>query len=147
LYHDNHLYAVDWTSASLAKKEIALKMATRLLDERINWIGVKTTKAQSLRWGRMGVVDRDGYSVSSDVIPKDIMNATAEFARNLLSGDLTVDADGKGLNSMAVGSISLDFDKADTKDVLPSSVQEMLSGWGNIDARSEEFTTVKLARA
>jgi hypothetical protein len=144
-YHATHLYSTDWTSATTANKEIALKMATRILDEKVDWTGTKGTSAQALAWGRVGVTD-DGYSVSSTIVPQPIKNATAEFARNLISNDLTGDAQGKGLTSLEVGSIKLNFDKTDTAGVLTSIVQEMLRGWGNIHARAK-FGTVSVVRS
>lgn len=143
-YHDNHLYATDWTGATTANQEKALKMATRILDEKIDWSGSKSTSSQALAWGRTGVED-DGYSVSSSIIPNPIKNATSEFARHLLGSDLTGDAQGKGLDSLAVGSITLSFDKTDTAGVIPSIVQEMLRGWGTIHARAK-FGTATVVR-
>jgi hypothetical protein len=144
-YHATHLYASTWTSAVDADKEKALKMATRILDEKIDWSGSRATSTQSLAWGRIGVLD-DGQTVDSTVHPQAIKNATAEFARHLIAGDSTGNADGKGLTSLGVGSIALAFDKSDIPDVLPSIVQEMLRGWGVIHTRSS-FGIVNLVRA
>jgi len=144
-YHDNHLYASTWTSASTANKEKALKMATRILDEKIDWVGTKATEQQALGWGRYDVTD-EGYTVSSTIIPQPIKNATAEFARHLIGSDLTGNADGKGLSSLVVGSVSLTFDKNDTAGVMPDIVQEMLRGWGEIHARAK-FGTVAVVRS
>jgi hypothetical protein len=144
-YHATHLYATDWTSATEANKEIALKMATRILDEKTDWSGSRATSTQALAWGRTNVTD-DGQAVSSTIVPQPIKNATAEFARNLISNDLTGDAQGKGLTSLEVGSIKLNFDKTDTAGVLPSIVQEMLRGWGTIHARAK-FGTVAVVRS
>jgi hypothetical protein len=144
-YHETHLYASTWTSAVDADKEKALKMATRILDEKIDWSGSRATSTQSLAWGRTGVTD-DGQTVESTVHPQAIKNATAEFARHLLAGDLTGDAQGKGLTSLEVGDISLTFDKNDTAGVIPSIVQEMLRGWGSIHARAK-FGTVAVVRS
>ncbi len=144
-YHAIHLYATTWTTASTANKEIALKMSTRILDEKVDWSGARATSTQSLAWGRTGVTD-DGQTVSSTEHPQAVKNATAEFARHLLGADLTLNSDSKGISSMGVGSISLTFDKNDTSAVLPDIVQEMLRGWGDINARSK-FGTVKVVRA
>jgi|SaaInlStandDraft_4_1057021.scaffolds.fasta_scaffold05118_1 hypothetical protein len=143
-YHATHLYATTWTASTEANKEIALKMATRILDEKIEWVGAKTSSTQALAWGRTGVTD-DGFTVSSTIVPQPVKNATAEFARHLLAGDLTGDAQGKGLTSLEVGDISLTFDKNDTAGVMPSIVQEMLRGWGSIHARAK-FGTVSVVR-
>jgi hypothetical protein len=136
-YHADHLYAADWTGATTSNKEKALKMSTRILDERVDWIGVKNTNSQALRFPRAGATDPDGYAVETTEIPTALINATAEFARHLIGSDLTLNADGKGVGSVTVGSINVDFDKSDTADVLPSIVKEMLRGWGEIHTRSK----------
>jgi hypothetical protein len=120
-----------------SNKEKALKMSTRILDERVDWIGVKNTDSQALRFPRAGATDPDGYAVETTEIPIALINATAEFARHLIGSDLTLNADGKGVGSVTVGSINVDFDKSDTADVLPSIVKEMLRGWGQIHTRSK----------
>ena len=144
-YHENHLYATDWSSANTGNKEKALKMATRILDEKVAWSGSRATSTQALGWGRANVT-YDGISVASNVIPTQIGNATAEFARHLLGSDLTVNADGKGLGSLSVGTITLAFDKTDTAGVMPDIVQEMLRGWGTIHARAK-FGSVAVVRS
>jgi len=144
-YHATHLYSTDWSGATEANKEIALKMATRILDEKVDWSGSRATSTQLLGWGRINVTD-DGQTVESTVIPQAIKNATSEFAKSLLASDTTGDAQGKGLTSLTVGSIELTFDKTDTSGVLPSIVQEMLRGWGTIHARAK-FGTVALVRS
>ncbi len=144
-YHATHLYSSTWTAATEPNKEIALKMATRILDEKVDWSGSRATSTQALAWGRTGVTD-DGQTVVSTIVPQAIKNATAEFAKTLLAGDTTGDAQGKGLESLEVGSIKLNFDKTDTAGVLPSIVQEMLRGWGTIHARAK-FGTVAVVRS
>jgi hypothetical protein len=144
-YFSNHLYSSTWDAGSTANKEKALKMATRILDEKCAWSGTRATSTQALGWGRTDVY-YDGISVSSTTIPVQIANATAEFAGHLLAKDLTVNAEGKGLSSIKVGDIELDFDKSDTAGVMPDIVQEMLRGWGIIYARAK-FGSVAVVRS
>lgn len=143
-YNAATLYSTDWSGATTGDKEIALQMATRILDEKIDWVGLKNTDAQALAWGRSGVTD-DGYSVEVDIVPNPVKNATAEFAKHLLASNSTGNADGKGLSSLTVGSVALVFDKTDTPGVIPSIVQEMLRGWGDIHVRSK-FGTATVVR-
>lgn len=130
-YFSTHLYASDWDNATVESKEKALVMSTRILDEKIDWIGSKNTKEQALAWGRSGVMD-DGYDVDATIVPQPVKNATAEFAKNLIADNSTENADGKGLEKLKVDTVELTFDKSDTADVLPDIVKEMLRGWGNI---------------
>ena len=143
-YFSNNLYATTWDAASTADKEKALKMATRILDEKVAWVGTRATSAQALGWGRTDVY-WDGITVSSTTMPIQISNATAEFAGSLIDSDLTANAEGKGLNSLKVGDITLEFDKNDTAGVMPEIVQEMLRGWGTIYARAK-FGSVAVVR-
>lgn len=145
-YHATTLNATVWDAADTATKEKGLKMATRLFDQRIDWVGSKFEDAQALRWPRSGVTDLDGYSVGTDEIPTAITEATAEFAKRLIDTDTTGQAEGKGVASLKAGSVALTFDKTDTADVLPDIVSEMLRGWGTIHARSK-FGTVAVVRS
>ena len=49
-YHEAHLYAAAWKAASAANKEMALVMATRLIDCSYQFNGFKSVDAQSLQW-------------------------------------------------------------------------------------------------
>lgn len=145
-YHANHLHASTWTNAVEATKEVALKMATRLLDERITWSGAIAVTSQALRWPRSSVYTEDNVLIESTVIPTAVINATSEFARHLIGSDLTVDTEGKGIKSLDIDTISIEFDKTDSKDVLPQIVVEMLRGYGSVNSRSK-FGTVAIIRS
>jgi hypothetical protein len=127
-YHEAHLYASDWTAATMATKETALIWATRLLDEQCEWRGTKTTNEQALRWPRGGVSDMDGVAIDNDVIPTALKRATAELARHLLKSDrLQARDDARGgLQSVAAGPVSVTFDKVDRISLLPESVLSLL---------------------
>ena len=58
-YHDGHLYATAWTGATLANKEKALVMATRLIDGEYQFNGFKRSDAQALQWPRERCDDPD----------------------------------------------------------------------------------------
>ena len=143
-YWATNLYATTWVAGSNAEREKALKMATRILDEKCAWAGTRASSTQALGWGRTDVT-YDGITVSSTTVPIQIKNATAQFAGDLLVSNLTANSEGKGLNSLRVGEITLDFDKTDTAGVMPEIVQEMLRGWGTIYARAK-FGTVAVVR-
>ena len=143
-YWATNLYATTWDTGTTANKEKALKMATRILDEKVAWSGTRATSAQALGWGRTDVY-WDGITVESTTVPIQIKNATAQFAGDLLVSNLTANSEGKGLNSLRVGEITLDFDKTDTAGVMPEIVQEMLRGWGTIYARAK-FGAVAVVR-
>jgi hypothetical protein len=58
-FHEGHLYATAWTGASVANKEKALVLATRLIDASYDFNGGKTKATQALQWPRECAIDPD----------------------------------------------------------------------------------------
>src|SRR5688572_12267975 len=84
-YYDGHLYATAWTAATLANKEKALVFATRLIDAEYQFAGWKSHESQALQWPRGSCLDPDGTEdLPSDAVPKAVVDATCELARELL---------------------------------------------------------------
>jgi hypothetical protein len=136
-YHDGHLYATAWTAATLANKEKALVMATRLIDAEFQFNGVKATDAQALQWPREDCFDPDvdrwnGNTVASNVVPRAVVDATCEMARELLVADRTAAAVGEGLKYQNVGTTQTGFDKSDTRPVISQVAQAMLAKLGAV---------------
>lgn len=137
-YHATHLYASSWTTAASATQETAVIMASRTLDDWVDWKGSKQDDDQALRWPRWNVYDRDGIAFEEDEIPVFLINATSELARYLLSTDVTAEPDTKGFKELQVGSLKLVVDKDDRDEftVLPDTVKAMIEHYGNIRSRS-----------
>lgn len=146
-YHETHLHSSVWDSAVTEDRQTALVMATRLLDEWVNWTGYKVDEDQALRWPRYSVLDRDGYAIDSDIVPVFLKNATAELARSLLAGDPTTAPDTLGYSKMKVGPLELEIDKEDRDDesVIPDAVASMIEPYGTIRSRGGS-STAKLIR-
>ncbi|MHC4950701.1 MAG: DnaT-like ssDNA-binding protein [Planctomycetota bacterium] len=127
-YHESHLYAASWTSASEIDKEKGLMMATRLLDNQVVWNGYRTSNTQALMWPRTLVYDREGYTFESDTIPAWLIEATAEYARHLITEDLTSETnrDLVGFKEVKVGDLQLKVDPYRKKSTIPSSVWSMI---------------------
>src|ERR1041385_5688235 len=96
-YHDAHLYASAWTAAITGNKEKALVFATRLIDAEYQFNGLQTTDAQALAWPRCRCPDPDRASIvrigglpiwgnwlPENLVPKNVIAATCEMARELL---------------------------------------------------------------
>jgi len=133
LYHEKHLYASDWTSATDDNKEIALMWATRLLDENVRWNGRVMSDDQALAWPRSQVYTIEGYSVASNTVPQFLKNATAEFARNLISEDRTLETnrDLMGFKELKVGDLQLTVDTYKGKPLIPPSVWSIIRSYGS----------------
>jgi hypothetical protein len=143
-FHEAHLYATDWTAASLATKTAALVFATRLIDAHFQFRGFKAHQLQALQWPRefardddalhnrvfLSLASRDEY-FASNIVPKTLRDATIETARELIKANRTEDPDGEGLATMALtGTLSITFDKSDRRPVIPHVAQAMVSKLG-----------------
>ena len=134
-YHEGHLYASAWTAATTPNKEKALVMATRLIDGQFQFEGVKVSDAQALQWPREGCHDPDadgwnGGTVADNVVPKGVVEATCEMARELLVADRTAAPAGEGLKYQNVGTTQTGYDKSDRRPVISRVAQAMLAKYG-----------------
>lgn len=130
-YHEGHLYATAWTAATADQKAAALVMASRLMDAEYQFGGVRAVAVQALAWPRRVCPDPDtGDMLAFDAIPKAIVAATCELARELLLADRTAAPAGEGLKYENVGGTQTGYDKSDTRPVIPAVVQAMLAKFG-----------------
>lgn len=156
-YHDKHSWSTAWAGTTAVKEE-ALMMATRLIDSYYQFLGFKKSNDQALQWPREAARDPDRQDVrfsaldnslgpywESDEVPVILVDATCEFARELLAADRTAAPDGEGIKQLnLVGSIGLTYDKSDTRPVIPHVVQVMLAKLGSLISAKEG--TAKLVR-
>ena len=69
-----------WTGTDTVKEQ-AIRRASTYLSNSFAWQGYpKNGRAQAMAWPRYDVIDRYGYGVASDSVPKEIVNACAEIA-------------------------------------------------------------------
>ncbi|HNT14145.1 MAG TPA: hypothetical protein PKO21_04705 [Verrucomicrobiota bacterium] len=130
-YHDGHLYASAWTAATLANKEKALVMATWLIDGQYQFNGVKADEAQARQWPRRRCRLPDSEDeLPADSVPKAVIEATCEMARELLVADRTAAPAGEGLKYHNTGTEQTGYDKNDTPPVIPRLVQAHLAKYG-----------------
>jgi hypothetical protein len=113
-------------------KENALMMATRILDENINWIGWPASSLQALAWPRSSVYTRNGGLYSNLIVPDAVKRATAELARTMAVAKLggTTSSTPAGLKALKAGPVSLEFDTSApvvAEDVIPATVISMIT--------------------
>ena len=145
-YHEGHLYATAWAAASAANKDAALVMATRLIDGQYQFNGVKATDVQALQWPREDCHDPDGdEALPADTVPKAVIEATCELARELLVADRTAAPDGEGLKYENTGTTQKGYDKNDTPPIIPRLVQAHLAKYGAL--LKSRSGAVRLVRA
>ncbi|KPK01864.1 MAG: hypothetical protein AMK71_04130 [Nitrospira bacterium SG8_35_4] len=124
-----HTYA-EWDALSDNDKSACLIMATRLLDEQVDWIGSKKTEAQALAWPRQFVYNPEGYSVDDSTIPDFLANATAEFGRHLALENRLAENATLGFSKIQVSSIDLRIKRTDRKKIIPKVVWSMINAYG-----------------
>ena len=141
-YHDGHLYATAWTAAIAGNKAAALVMATRLIDAEYQFGGTRAKATQALQWPRQDCRDPDaddwtGGTVADNVVPKAVVAATCEMARELLIADRTTAPAGEGLKYQNIGTTQTGYDKTDRRAVISRVAQAMLGKYGaQISAKS-----------
>ncbi len=149
-YHAGHLYASAWMAASDVQMAVALVMASRLIDAEWKFNGTRTTANQALQWPRAMCPEPDNVYVpisvllpipydyvEYDKVPKAVVQATCEMARELLVVDRTAAPAGEGLSYYNAGGVQTGYDKADRRPVLSPVAQVMLAKYGSqISAQS-----------
>ena len=156
-YHAGHLYASAWTGATTASKTAALVMASRLIDAEYRFGGVKTTDSQALQWPRYRCPDPDrdaslrvGLLMTSDnwvpenLVPKAVIQATCELARELIIADRTAAPAGEGLKYYNDAGKQTGYDKTDTRPIISAVVQALLAKYGALI--KSKSGSVKLVR-
>jgi hypothetical protein len=145
-YHEGRMHVEAWDDAEDADKERALRMATATLDAMVDWQGDTASVTQRLMWPRFGAYGRNGYLIAGDVIPAELKDATAEFARQLLAEDRTADSDveSQGLKRVVTGPVELEFKDTVRAKVVPDSVFYMIRHLGTLVSQS--FGSAKLVR-
>jgi hypothetical protein len=157
-YHDGHLYATAWTGATDDQKAVALVMASRLMDAEYQFNGTRTNVGQGLQWPRAKCPEPDNihaplsvllpipYSyVQYDTVPKAVVQATCELARELLLTDRTAAPAGEGLKYYNNAGTQTGYDKTDRRPVLSRVAQVMLAKYGaQISARSGAVRLVRV---
>jgi hypothetical protein len=145
-YHDGHLYATAWTAATLANREKALVMATRLIDAEFQFAGWKAVAGQALQWPRASCLDPDGTEdLPMEAVPQAVADATCELARELLVTDRTAAPEGEGLKYDNTGTTQKGYDKTDRRPVISRVAQALLAKYGGL--LKSRSGAVRLTRA
>jgi hypothetical protein len=92
------------------------------------WTGSPATTTQRLAWPRIGMFDRNGNEIPSDVIPAELKDAESELAGQLIIADSTLDntVSVQGITSIKAGSVSLTFKEAIDAHVIPDAVRNLM---------------------
>ena len=83
--------------------------------------------------------------VPASVVPKAVVLATCELARELLIADRTAAPAGEGLKYQNVGGTQTGYDKTDRRPIISPVAQAMLSKFGSL--LKSKSGAVRLVRA
>lgn len=127
-YFLDALHATAWTSATEGDRGKAIVSATRFIDAKFIFKGVKTDQAQALSFPRYGVANLDGYNYDSDELPPRLKDATAELALSLLAGGISAFSDpSTGIRKVKAGVVEVEFDKEDRVETITDDVSALIS--------------------
>ena len=144
-YHAGHLYASAWTAATADNKAVALVMASRLIDAEYQFGGTRSVATQSLQWPREDCPDPDaGDMVAETMVPKAVVEAACELARELIIVDRTAAPAGEGLKYYNNAGVQTGYDKTDKRPIIPAVVQALLAKFGSLT--KAKSGAVKLVR-
>lgn len=144
-YMEGRIGTSAWDGATDADKNAALVQSARILDNYVEWKGVKTNDTQAMQWPRQYVpdpeyrtvdaldfyIDAGDYFIPKDEIPQRIKDAQSELALHLLSQDSQAAPDTAGYSQIDVeGAVSLSVDKLDRTDVIPRHVWLIVHKFG-----------------
>ena len=129
-YMDSLAFAVEWTAATQAQQEGALRAACRKLD-LLTWRGIKATSAQALAWPRYNVTTRDGYWIDSATVPAFLKNAQSELALRELQEDRASDPALGQPTRVKAGPVEVEMGQGARRSpaMLPSLVQQMVAAY------------------
>jgi len=85
------------------------------------------------------------WFVPPNLVPKAVVQATCELARELLIVNRTEAPEGEGLKYQNAGGAQTGYDKADKRPIIPLLVQSMLAKYGTLLNRRSG--SVRLVRA
>lgn len=74
----------------------------------------------------------NGGTVASNIVPKAVIEATCEMARELLIADRTAAPAREGLKYENVGTTQIGYDKDDARPVISHIAQAMLAKFGAV---------------
>jgi hypothetical protein len=124
--------SANWSALVDADKEKYLMAATRILDQKVRWKGVKVDETSALRWPRSGVYDRDNILIDDTEIPDQLKEVVCEMAKYLLSGeDPTVGIGAEAIKRIKADVVEVEYQDGMMQTTVPSFFHNLLRGIGS----------------
>lgn len=126
----DRVFEATWDAFTTEEKEDRLAWATRALENKVTWKGVKYTETQALAWPRSNTFDRHGYEIDIDEIPIQLKHATFEMAKYLSTNDVTV---GRGVDYtkfIKLDVLEIEYMEGTSQSSFPDMINAILKGIG-----------------
>lgn len=108
IYWSKHNSPSEWTSATEASKESALRYATLYLDDNVSWYSNRLTDTQALEWPRDAFTTPSGREIAKGTIPQKVKDAVCELALQNIKEAFN-DASSEGVKSERLGDASITY--------------------------------------
>lgn len=108
---------IDLSTESSITKEAWLNKATAVIDDDYCYLGEVVSSTQALSFPRKDIYDRNGYSLSSNEVPKQVKEAIYELAYEVKTNPTLVPA--KNIKNKKIGPVSITYG---TNDGVEGSV-------------------------
>lgn len=141
-YFGARLHSSTWDSSSDSDKEAALKMACKLLENRVSWYGSPTDSGQDLSWPRKGLVDRSGNRVDDDTTPEAVKAVQCELAAYVMETDPYAVPD--GIQQIDLEGLEIDMHKTD--HTIPPKIFRPIQIFGQLIDAPASFNVARYSR-
>jgi hypothetical protein len=119
-----------WILLTTLQQQAVLVWATRVLDQKCFYYGIKTVSSSPLRWPRNYTVDKDANAIGKNVVPLQLKQATCEVVKFLLTNDPTTGVDVDRIKRITADVVSIEFQDGTSQSSVPSIINAILSGIG-----------------
>lgn len=137
-----NIHATSWFALSNTQKKQLLAFSTIFLDNRVAWNGRKSVPKSGLRWPITGIINRDCVLIEPDEIPEQLKYAVAATARYMVDQDRTIERAQDGIEELIVDVIEFVFREGYKLPVVPTELQYLLEGLGNVRGGSSTFAKI-----
>ena len=130
-YFADSLRAAQWDAIVNATKDQGLIEATRVF-ERQTWAGEKEVPSQDLAFGRTGLTDKEGVSLTPAETLEVAKEAQFEYALVLITDSSalsTRDATGSNIKKLEAGSAKVTYFKRTKGTRFPLTVTDLIGDW------------------
>jgi hypothetical protein len=139
-------FSATWSALTTEEKEYRLAWATRILDQKVRWNGIKDTQTQGLEWPRRSVYDRNDVAISDNIIPEQLVEATLELAKYVNSNDPISGSGVDFVKSIVLDVLEIEYQEGTSQNSFPNVLNSLLRGLGHYPIPGQ-FSFNKISKA